>query len=276
MNRPLALLIFVAGAAHAADREPAARTLLTMRLAGAVLESYKESGETLPDSGTSAIDGAQLVHQLEAEFGRENGKYLTAKDGWGTPLRFLTAKDHYVLISFGADGRPDVGYGDESSIELPTRSARTPLDAPERDIIFADGVFVQRPQPKASSAKQAMTDLRSIGTAIESFAVDNNTYPGPTPDWVTLGAIATDLEPTYIRSLPRVDGWGHPYLFWSNGKKYAVVSVGADGILDQEYLEAGEATSPFGGNPVATPDPNGDIVFADGQFVRYPAGSDVP
>src|SRR6185295_6742843 len=57
--------------------------------------------------------------------------------------------------------------------------------------------------------KRTLADIRTIGTAIEAYAVDTNVYPlsGDLP------ALAAVLEPVYIRTLPRKDGWGNPLIY---------------------------------------------------------------
>jgi general secretion pathway protein G len=113
--------------------------------------------------------------------------------------------------------------------------------------------------------KRTMADIRSAATAIESYSIDNNIYPGPTDGWVTAKGIETALEPIYIRTLPEKDGWGHDLLFLSDGERYVIVSPGKDGNLDRDYSD--------GTGPGATANFNADIVFANGQFVAWPEGT---
>jgi len=102
-----------------------------------------------------------------------------------------------------------------------------------------------------------MADLRSIGTAAEAYAVDNNHYP--------IGAIAAVepvLEPVYIKNLPLVDGWSGAVDFdgQAGGIGYTVKSWGKDGA--EEGSPAGQATGDF----------DCDIIFIDGQFTQWPEG----
>ena len=46
--------------------------------------------------------------------------------------------------------------------------------------------------------KRTMADLRSIGTAIESYSIDNNVYPAAG----SMGALQPLIEPLYIRTMP--------------------------------------------------------------------------
>lgn len=112
--------------------------------------------------------------------------------------------------------------------------------------------------------KRTMADLRTISVVCEQYLVDNGTYPGPTEGWVPVEAIAEQVEPVYVRGLPRDDGWGHPILFWSDGRSYRIVSNGQDGEMDQDW------TQPFDGPE--TGDLVQDIVFGDGRFLAWPEG----
>ena len=112
--------------------------------------------------------------------------------------------------------------------------------------------------------KRTMADLRSIGTAIESYSIDNNRYP-KTDHWQSVEVLTEHLQPVYIRTLPTVDGWGRLFRVWSDGESYVLVSAGKDGELDQDWIEPEQrgATTSF----------NSDIVFSDGQFVTWPEGT---
>ena len=109
-----------------------------------------------------------------------------------------------------------------------------------------------------------MADIRSIGTAIEAYSIDNNRYP-VTDGWQSAEALVESLQPVYIRTLPLIDGWGHEFHVYSDGETYVLVSAGKDGELDQDWTEPEErgATTSF----------NRDIVFGDGQFLSWPEGT---
>lgn len=120
--------------------------------------------------------------------------------------------------------------------------------------------------------RRTMGDMRSIATAIESYATDYNSYPpaaaqsvpfGSTPD--TVGAkLGTYIAPTYIKVLPLTDGWNSwlRYGTGNNGANYFLQSGGRDGSFETITVDAGQTT-----------DFNNDIIFTDGQFVRYPEGA---
>jgi len=281
MVRPILMLALnatlpLAFPAIAAELEPAERTMLTMRIAEQVFTSYGETHDQLPDLGAKAVGASRVLEALGDEYATEGRRYLTAVDGWKNPLRFVVTHDHVIIISFGADGRADVEYESVDSPEFVAHFEQGVLrGGPERDIILAGGRFIQRPRLPTSPAKQTMAEIRSIGTAIESYAVDNNVYP-TTGGLVVVEAIAADLEPIYIRTLPRMDGWNHPYLFSGDTKHYVIVSPGADGVLEQDYLDLGVPKATLAVGRTATSSPDADIVFADGEFVRFPEAADRP
>jgi general secretion pathway protein G len=113
-----------------------------------------------------------------------------------------------------------------------------------------------------SKQKRTMADIRSLATAAESYATDNNQYPQ------TLDALA----PKYIKFLPKNDGWGHPFEFMclpdETGKctGYVLASGAKDGRMERELRES--AAQP----PGATTNFDCDIVYANGKFEEYPEG----
>ena len=104
--------------------------------------------------------------------------------------------------------------------------------------------------------KRTMADLRSIGTAVESYAVDNNIYPIATTTLALQGAV----QPVYIKSMPAADGWANGFTVDSATTTYTLASLGKDGIAN---TCATGTIRTF----------NDDICFINGQFTRYPAGS---
>jgi general secretion pathway protein G len=112
--------------------------------------------------------------------------------------------------------------------------------------------------------KRTMADMRSIGTVMESYAIDNNRYPA-TEGWQPVDVLIGSVEPLYIKKLPLVDGWGHGIQVVSDGENYTIVSHGKDGVADRDWSGdiASHATSSF----------ISDIVFRNGQFVVWPEGT---
>ncbi len=118
--------------------------------------------------------------------------------------------------------------------------------------------------------KRTMADMRSLATAIEAYAVDNNQYPPGSCGaglFTDLGnpmdtASMTLLTPTYIAQPPRVDGWGQPLLYSASapGDNYNIRSTGRN--LATDALVCGTTT-----------DFNQDILYSNGTFLQWPEGT---
>jgi len=106
--------------------------------------------------------------------------------------------------------------------------------------------------------KRTMADLRSIGTSVEEYAIDNNIYPTA----ATMAALEPLIEPIYIRTAPTTDGWKNLFVVSSSTTGYTVGSGGKDG---------GALTVVGGGGP--TSNFNDAIIFINGQFVQWPEGT---
>jgi hypothetical protein len=113
-----------------------------------------------------------------------------------------------------------------------------------------------------------MGRIRTAATAIEAYASDFKRFPNAsTPD-----ELAKQISPTYLRldTPVFIDEWGRPlrYECWKEDPKapgcdhYAVASAGADGKFDPKPLRNAQ--------PGTISDPDEDIVYRDGHFVRYP------
>ena len=118
-----------------------------------------------------------------------------------------------------------------------------------------------------SKQKRTMADMRTIAAAVEARATDVNAYPETT----NLDELAALLEPTYIKKMPRLDGWSNPiqYRAICNAgfcDNYVLASSGKDGKFTVDYVDAANA------EPETTTNFDEDIIFSDGKFVRYPSG----
>jgi len=131
-----------------------------------------------------------------------------------------------------------------------------------------------------SKQKRTMADMRSIATAWEAFATDNNAYnaagaASTTSDftlanYVTFNysSLASQISPTYIRNTPENDGWNNGYYFKvdttnsARAQEYGIISGGKDTQLQ------GVPAYPAGPTKVF----ECDIVYSMGAFVAYPEG----
>lgn len=131
-----------------------------------------------------------------------------------------------------------------------------------------------------SRQKQTMADIRTIATAWEARATDINSYSVgaehnsrvgasvrmSTERRVTAAELAGSLEPTYIRKLPRTDGWGTEFQFTTGGyemanqaQTYTIRSLASDGRADRIANLSGSTT-----------DFSDDVIYSNGSFIRYP------
>lgn len=124
-----------------------------------------------------------------------------------------------------------------------------------------------------SKQKRTMADMRSIATAWEARATDVNKYNAAgtvsVPNVDFTNSLSGALSPTYIKQLPRLDGWSNKYYFsvdavgaTSNAQSYAIWSGGKDNNLTTGTTVTGGATTKF----------DCDIVYSNGTFVQYPEG----
>jgi general secretion pathway protein G len=120
--------------------------------------------------------------------------------------------------------------------------------------------------------KRTMADMRTLATAIEAYAVDNNNYvagacaQGLFTDYgtPTTATSFTNLTPTYIASAPKNDGWGSALLYNSPTPqdKYNIISYGRDKVKDTVARGCGTTT-----------DFNDDIIYSNGTFLQWPEGT---
>jgi general secretion pathway protein G len=112
--------------------------------------------------------------------------------------------------------------------------------------------------------KRTMADIRSIAMAWEARATEQGGFTAagfsfPTTV-VTYADLVTTLKPTFMRNIPQVDGWGRPLQFGAGGERYAIRSSGRDGAYEGDKYDETIMTESF----------DCDIVFSNGNFVRYP------
>lgn len=121
--------------------------------------------------------------------------------------------------------------------------------------------------------KRTMADIRSIGVAWESRAVDTKAYNAAgftmPAAALTYADLTTLLSPTYMRNIPSIDGWGHALQFAADqpvggraAAEYAIRSPGRDGVFSGNTYTAG---------PTASFDC--DIVYSVGSFIVWPEGT---
>ena len=131
-------------------------------------------------------------------------------------------------------------------------------------------VAVQR-----SKQKRTMVDIRNLATAWEARNVESGRYNAAGAGLavidkpVLLVDLETALSPTYIRTMPRLDGWGYTLTCYTsedwgsstNSQQYAIISPGKDGSVASTIVLG--ATTSF----------DCDLVYSNGSFLAYPDGA---
>lgn len=80
--------------------------------------------------------------------------------------------------------------------------------------------------------KVSIADMKTIGTAIEAYIVDNSMAPGGGTAFVA-GDLQPYLENFYLSHVPTVDGWSTPFQYVSGAvgveqAYYSIISYGRD------------------------------------------------
>lgn len=119
-----------------------------------------------------------------------------------------------------------------------------------------------------SRQKRSMSDMRTIGTATEAYAVDWAFYPTTGGDVVINAAagLAPHLSPVYIKKTPPTDGWRFGFLVRSESRFYTIASAGRDKTFEGGGLDSNS----YDRDP--TTDMDCDIVYSNGTFISYPEG----
>ena len=137
-------------------------------------------------------------------------------------------------------------------------------------ILVAIGIVNYMNAINRARQKKTVNDIRVIAHAWEARATDTQSYmlsgyTFPGTGAVTHEALVTALRPTYLRDIPRLDGWNRamqfavtPEVSGSDAGGYAIRSAGRDGTFDETYVNG--ITSDF----------DCDIVWANGSFISYP------
>jgi len=120
--------------------------------------------------------------------------------------------------------------------------------------------------------KRTMADMRALAMAWEERAADQGTFTAAGATGITwpvtvangIDGVRPLLLGTYMRSVPTTDGWGHKYATGTGcgGHCYSIESYGKDGVDESETQ----------GNVILTTKFDCDIVYSDGNFVKYPEG----
>jgi general secretion pathway protein G len=108
----------------------------------------------------------------------------------------------------------------------------------------------------AERARWTMSDMKSVATAIEAYAIDNKAYPAAD----SIDALIAAVQPIYMRKAHAHDAWGRPFLYVPSADRqsYRLVSAGADGRADRESWDKSGPLGSF----------DDDAVLTAGQLTR--------
>ncbi len=107
---------------------------------------------------------------------------------------------------------------------------------------------------------RTLADMRQIGSALETYSVDNNVYPKGLNN-AGAADMVPYLTPSYLPAMPPGDGWSQAWHIDTNatGTIYTITSYGKDGIPGSNQ-----------GGPTA--DLNCDIIYSNNAFYQWPQG----
>jgi hypothetical protein len=178
--------------------------------------------------------------------------------------KYFTEEELEALIAFYSTP------AGKKSIEVMPDLAREGMEAGARELspkivqIMSEATHEQE---KKRPWRRTMSDIRSLSTALEAYALDHDEVY-PTGDYASLKSA---LAPDYLTEFPDKDIWGHPYAYVASAdrKHYRLVSAGADSIFDWDSRRIAPETE-----PAATRYRDrleDDIIYADSTFVQLPA-----
>ena len=113
--------------------------------------------------------------------------------------------------------------------------------------------------------KRSMSDMRTIGTAVEAYAVDWSFYP-TVANGVLDPTLSIIISPVYVKKTPSQDGWRFPFNAVSESRFYTIGSAARDQVWEQGNLSSTTYSR------VPTTDMDCDIIYSNGTFMSYPEG----
>ncbi len=238
-------------------------TLLDMEIARTLMAAY--GNPPTPPAGEW-----QTLERLISDWPAEIVERMPTRDAWGQPFRVAEGSEQWLLSSSGPDRHHDARDPD---IDWSALQDKALTGAGPDDMVAGWTRWLLCPIPDSSAQKITMSQIRSIATAMESYAIDHDTYP-TIDGFGTAEDIAEFLDEVYIRDTPGIDRWGNPIYVIATGDGYWLVSAGSDGVLDAPYGRMSREERDIWLEQSAGPSSSfeSDIVFVDGQFHIWPEG----
>jgi len=119
--------------------------------------------------------------------------------------------------------------------------------------------------------------IQAIGAAVQAYIAAKGSPPVVAGGPVTIEFLRPLIGP-FLAQPPLHDPWGHPYLYWSDGRDYLVVGTGKDGE-DRSYAQLLGGRIPAALERIclgAREFPEADIVFTRGLLCQWPRGFVAP
>jgi len=110
--------------------------------------------------------------------------------------------------------------------------------------------------------KATMGDMKSIGTAVESYMTDNYLAPGTITD--------VDITVFYMKKIPISDGWGNSWNYTRSTAPFDEYSIGSGG-RDGSFGDWNQTLT--NGRPYIVNSLDGfnqDIIFSNGTYTYGP------
>lgn len=87
-------------------------------------------------------------------------------------------------------------------------------------------------------ARLAVSEIYSIMVVLEQVVMTKGSYPDTGNRSVELREVLSATGSVDLARVPALDPWHEPYRYWSDGKRYVVVSGGADKRISLGPLDA--------------------------------------
>ena len=124
----IAAMVTIPNLMGALHRSRQSRTMADIRSVAQAIELYQQDLSQFPEAvgGCTAEDLRPLLDAFVGEY--------SAVDGWRRPLMYESDGTDYTLLSYAANGAPDLPY------------TNGPTHRFEDDIVFSVGTFIQWPE----------------------------------------------------------------------------------------------------------------------------------
>ncbi|MBI2214161.1 MAG: DUF2059 domain-containing protein, partial [Acidobacteria bacterium] len=184
--------------------------------------------------------------------------------------RYFTEDDLRAMIAFSRTPTGRKRVENEAKITVETELAMNKVLTPlVRDIADEIRKEAAEEEHRRNPWRRALADIRSVATAVEAYATDEELYPQA----VTMSSLELVISPTYIRDVPEEDPWGHDYVYLVSADQlhYRIISGGADGTVDGTSRVI-RALDP-GTKSIENRSLDDDIIYQEGMFLTWPPGA---